>query len=143
MSQMTNVAEIDQFVFAGHAKFTISGKKSRYTYQVTKAKDKDTLFFVSLLSGPDNDADYTYVGIVRIGYAGRAFQLTKKSRLTEDAVPVKAFRYFFDRLTRMELPDCLEFRHEGHCGRCGRTLTVPESIDRGIGPECWSKMGGM
>jgi len=26
--------------------------------------------------------------------------------------------------------------HEGACGRCGRTLTVPESIASGFGPEC-------
>jgi hypothetical protein len=27
------------------------------------------------------------------------------------------------------------------CGRCGRKLTVPVSIERGIGPVCWSPMG--
>ena len=26
--------------------------------------------------------------------------------------------------------------HEGRCGRCGRKLTVPESIEAGYGPEC-------
>jgi hypothetical protein len=31
----------------------------------------------------------------------------------------------------------LEVWHEGRCGRCGRALTVPESVERGIGPECW------
>lgn len=29
-----------------------------------------------------------------------------------------------------------------HCGRCGRTLTDPLSIDRGIGPECAGKATG-
>ncbi len=28
----------------------------------------------------------------------------------------------------------------GRCGKCGRTLTDHESIERGIGPECWSRM---
>lgn len=32
-------------------------------------------------------------------------------------------------------------RELGHCGVCGRTLTHPESIDRGIGPICAEKMG--
>jgi len=26
------------------------------------------------------------------------------------------------------------------CRVCGRLLTVPESVDRGIGPVCWSAM---
>ena len=34
-----------------------------------------------------------------------------------------------------------EFRHEGRCGRCGRALTVPESIDTGFGPHCAAEMG--
>lgn len=29
----------------------------------------------------------------------------------------------------------------GRCSRCRRTLTDEESIDRGMGPECWSKWG--
>ncbi len=32
-------------------------------------------------------------------------------------------------------------RELGHCGHCGRTLTNPESIERGIGPVCAGKMG--
>lgn len=30
----------------------------------------------------------------------------------------------------------------GTCGICHRTLTVKESIDRGIGPVCFAKLGG-
>lgn len=34
------------------------------------------------------------------------------------------------------IPPSLEVWHEGRCGRCGRALTVPESIASGIGPVC-------
>jgi hypothetical protein len=27
----------------------------------------------------------------------------------------------------------------GRCKRCGRGLTDPTSVDRGIGPDCWQK----
>jgi hypothetical protein len=27
----------------------------------------------------------------------------------------------------------------GRCKRCGRTLTDPVSVERGIGPDCWQK----
>lgn len=30
----------------------------------------------------------------------------------------------------------------GTCGICHRTLTVQESVDRGIGPVCFEKLGG-
>ena len=29
------------------------------------------------------------------------------------------------------------------CLVCGRTLTDPDSIRRGIGPDCWAKLGGI
>lgn len=32
-------------------------------------------------------------------------------------------------------------RELGHCGHCGRTLTNPDSLERGIGPICAAKMG--
>jgi hypothetical protein len=31
------------------------------------------------------------------------------------------------------------FQEEAYCGICGRALTDPESIDRGIGPECFGR----
>jgi len=34
-----------------------------------------------------------------------------------------------------------ELMHEGRCGRCGRPLTRPESIQSGIGPIC-ATLGG-
>ncbi|MGQ4872128.1 MAG: DUF6011 domain-containing protein, partial [Candidatus Thorarchaeota archaeon] len=32
------------------------------------------------------------------------------------------------------LPEKVRIWHEGKCGRCGRRLTVPESIESGYGP---------
>lgn len=39
------------------------------------------------------------------------------------------------------LPAGYAIRHAGKCGKCGRELTDPESLDRGIGPDCWEQMG--
>lgn len=33
-------------------------------------------------------------------------------------------------------------RLTGKCGCCGRRLTDPTSISRGIGPDCWARLGG-
>jgi len=34
------------------------------------------------------------------------------------------------------LPPQVEVWHIGRCGQCGRKLTDPESVERGIGPVC-------
>jgi hypothetical protein len=138
------------FIFAGNAYFTVRSLKTgtRYTYRVNRAKcsrcGKEDCncwayptYFVSLLSGPDNTGDYTYLGMIR----ENVFRLTRASKMTDDSRPVKAFRWVIERIIRGELPPFTELWHEGRCGRCGRMLTVPESVERGIGPECAGRMG--
>ncbi len=74
----------------------------------------------------------------------QGFRLTKASKLSIETAPVKAFLYFYNAVVVAgQLPGTLEVRHEGSCGRCGRKLTVPASIDAGIGPECAGKLGGL
>jgi hypothetical protein len=140
-----NAADAKTYALAGHATITLTSKRTeaRYTYRITQAKNRDTnepqqMWFVGLLSGPNNETDYTYVGL--IGSDGQ-FRLTAKSKLAADSKPVRGFNYFLKHVNAGQLPADLEVRHEGACGRCGRKLTVPESIDRGIGPECANQMG--
>lgn len=132
----TNAADAAAYTLAGKATLTLSSVKTgaRYTYKVRRAdKGKGNVHFVTLLTGSDNETAYTYIGMIK----GNAFVLTAKSKMTADAMPVKAFDFYTRHVVAAKhLPDCLEVRHNGHCGRCGRTLTVPESIDNGIGPEC-------
>jgi hypothetical protein len=138
-----NAADVKTYTLAGHATLTLTSQRTgaRYTYKVSRAKDgpreqyKD-LWFVGLLTGPDNESDYSYVGVIN-----GTFKLTGKSRYKEDSVPVRAFRYFWQHVDAGRMPPEVEVRHAGTCGRCGRKLTVDESIDRGFGPECIGKMG--
>lgn len=122
------------FMRAGNATFTIVSRttSTRFTYRVRKSED-GKCFFVSLLRGPDNNADYTYMGILE----GRRFRLTPKSKVTFEAPAYKAFLWVFNQVRiKHTLPESVEFWHEGRCGRCNRLLTVPESIQSGVGPEC-------
>jgi hypothetical protein len=145
-SRITDADAAFKFITAGNAYFTVRSVKTgtRYTFRVSLPRNEDrkkmypASWFVALLTGPDNTGDYTYLGLVKDG----AFKLTRASKMREDSVPVRAFRYVYEHLARKQFPADLELWHEGRCGRCGRKLTVPESIDRGIGPECASIMGG-
>lgn len=140
--QLQNVTDIQNFMFAGKAFLTLASRKTgdHLTYKITKAED-GRVFFVSFLNGPDNTSHYAYMGIIRD--CDKEFKHTVKSRAKEDAKVSKAFRWFLAQVVHNhKLPDELEVFHEGRCGRCGRKLTVPESIENGIGPECIKHMGG-
>lgn len=142
MSLMNDPVDIARFVTAGNAIFTLSSQKTgaRYTFRAQKSRKRDGDFFVSVLTGPDNGADYTYFGML----AGDRFRTTANAKLPPTEKPVLAFRFFCDKvLAEKQQPDAsrLEFRHEGRCGRCRRLLTVPESLDTGLGPECAAMMG--
>ena len=154
--QLTDWAAVRAYLFAGKAVFTLANPKSgiRLTYKVT-AKKQDTAektrreaagevvpenfvtYFVNLLRGPDNTADYAYMGVLR---KPGDFFITSKSQVGRHPVSHKALLYFLDRMRngREVLGGKpLEFWHSGRCGCCSRLLTVPASVSRGIGPECW------
>lgn len=132
------------FLLAGNATFTIRTPDAGHrTYKITR-KDATgqypETFFVSLLTGPQNTDDYTYLGKLD-PFTGQLVP-TFKSGWNERTPP------FHVRLLNRVLARVWSFDHDaferhgykllhaGRCGRCGRTLTVPASIESGIGPEC-------
>ena len=137
-----NTIELDtKFFTGGNATFTVdNGQGVHYTFKIRQPKGCDK-HFVSLLTGPCNETSYTYLGIVDT-ITGEV-RLTAKSKYKDDTTPVKVIRWalkhaFTDKL----LPDGYTLKHAGKCGCCGRTLTEPTSLLRGIGPECWSRIAG-
>ncbi len=122
------------FITAGKSTFTIRSKvtQNRFTYKVKKVKDATDLFFVSLMTGPDNTNSYSYMGVIRRG----TYAQTAKSRVAPTAPSHLAFNWFWKNLGANQLPHSVEAWHEGRCGACNRKLTVPSSIEAGIGPEC-------
>lgn len=136
------------FLFSGKATFTIRSLKTltRFTYKIseppkTTGKSLGPVgFFVSVLTGPDNSNDFTYLG--NIYKESRNYSHGRKSRIGFDAPSATAFEWFYNCgiLTGRLLEDKCEIWHEGRCGRCNYKLTVPESIESGIGPECAKKV---
>lgn len=129
-----------RFITAGNATFTIRSRKTgtRFTYRA-RATEDGQMIFISLLTGPDNESSYSYFGNVRP--RNRAYWHGKKAKISPTAPAAKAFEWTWRALCTNQKPEALEIWHEGSCGRCGRKLTVPESIRTGFGPECAGKVG--
>lgn len=135
---IATAADAREFAFGGNARFTLVSKKTgdRKTFRVAKAKDKDDMFFASLLTGPDNTADFTYLGFIK----GNRAELIP-GRKGQPAHPAfRALHWTLVNLAADIMPEQLEFWHEGRCARCARPLTDPASIEAGFGPECITKL---
>lgn len=166
---LTTWTDVTAFIFAGNATFTLRSIKTgvRFTYKVQakkadvarraqevvlqrEARDKgvilnftpptDVTFFINLLRGPDNESDFAYMGVLR--KPGHYFWTNASGKVGRQAPAYKALLWMLDAMTcqRSVLGTFLEVWHEGKCGRCGRKLTVPESIEAGLGPECQLKV---
>lgn len=124
-----------EFIFAGKSEFKVKNTRTEkeFTFSVKKSKNKDdNFFFIKSLIG----SELTYIGCVN----ERGYIHGKKSNIKPDAQCVQVFKYIINKLTDSSLPEFVEIYHNGRCGRCGRTLTVNDSIDKGIGPECIKKV---
>lgn len=142
------------FMLAGKAIFTLRSRRTgnRFTFKVERKKDEDgrrteNFWFVSLLTGPANTQDYTYLGCIRpntdkyLSYGSHSYYHDKKQRISPEAPSAVAFAWTFKKLANnVPTPD-LQVFHMKACGRCGLPLTVPESIASGFGPECAGKVG--
>lgn len=126
-----------QFMLGGNAVVTLQSEKTgaRFTYKIKAAPDGG-VSFVKVLTGQDNETDYSYLGLIN----GPRFTRTAKSRISADAPSAKALEWAWKALSGGRLPDTLAIYHEGRCGRCNRALTVPESIESGFGPECGGRL---
>lgn len=151
-----NIDQIKRYLTAGRSTLTLKSLASgtHYTYRVYAAADRATgipstsRFFVSLLTGTENDNDrhYRYLGML-FADSGQplVFRLTEKSLYTgstpgREPGSLAGFRWLVKCVNEgYDISNSAEVYHAGKCGACGRTLTTPQSIESGLGPVCASK----
>ena len=146
---MLSTLTLRSYLLAGRALFTLQSTRTnnRYTYMVNaidpakitgRAK---SLHFVKLLVGPDNDSSYRHIATI---FDGKDLRYGK--HVSPQSKPFVAFNWLWEYVkvrpdaTPDSLPYVVRFYMSKRCCRCGRTLTTPESVLAGIGPECAEKV---
>lgn len=142
----------DGFFLGGNAVFTVEVSpefvashrdvKDHYTFKIVHKEASQqwpACHMVLMLVGPDNGNDFTYLGKLRNGQC----ETTAKSHRFKNSWPLLILNKLLicaveGRLDEVEA-NGWRVMHEGRCCVCGRRLTVPSSIDAGIGPECAGK----
>lgn len=127
-----------EFILGGNATFTIRSKKTgkHFTYKITQkvdpvSQEQKDLFFVGVLTGTDNTSSYTYLGTINHG----TYRHGIKSSIGPGTPCAQAFKWFMENISSPNV----DVFHAGRCGKCGKKLTTPDSIEKGFGPECCKK----
>ena len=128
-----------EFIFGGTALFTMTSGKTgnHFTFKMRRGRGDNAPWFANVLTGsPDNWQDFDFIGFVKLSEDGEKTCLMAGRKGKPDAPSFKALSWALAHLHRGEMPEALTIQHEGRCCRCNRTLTHPDSIESGIGPEC-------
>jgi len=110
----------------------------RVRTQKEDAKFAPGMRIVALLTGPDNTSDYRGFGFV---LDNGWISLWKKNKTTHFEGLAKAVRLASKAIEKGESSFTTQkaaysVQLSKRCLRCNRTLTTPESLERGLGPEC-------
>lgn len=109
---------------------------THFTFAIETAKKGNLTGkrIVSILTGPDNEADFT--GIAFLSDSGHV-NLWKRS-LSDAKTVTRAghLNTLFTMPDRLESAGLAYAMRSSRCRRCRRTLTVPASVHAGYGPEC-------
>tara|TARA_B100000745_G_scaffold300393_1_gene254185 strand:+ start:2131 stop:2619 length:489 start_codon:yes stop_codon:yes gene_type:complete len=155
-NQLTTDTTIRNFLVGGNATLTVQNKDTgnRVTYRVKAKRNPagriNSVYSVGVLRGPDNIHSYKSLGYIpsRVAY-GHYYNFRPNQ---PQSLHAQGFMWLWnlvhgrnmggvprrDSVSIKDYPH-VQVWHEGRCCRCGRKLTVPESIATGIGPVCAEK----
>lgn len=128
---------IRDFLLAGKCTCSIENTKTRnkYLFEVNANKKNDKMFFIQSITGMGK----IYGGYILIKEDGSlSYNQGAKGQIPESDIRIKSIFYVLNHYET--LPSYVLVQHLGRCARCRRKLTDPESIRRGLGPECAKKV---
>lgn len=136
-SKLTGNA-IRDYIYGGRGVVTLKSPTGvHHTYMFNKPRNEDifpsdVLFVYAVHDGHK----LFYVGMVEDDY----FRLTRHSRFDNHTEIVKGARYIMKMMHYPNMETPMELYHQGICAVCGRPLTNPKSIERGMGPACRKRL---
>lgn len=153
--QLKHEFALDYILSEGNSKnrkrtftFVDTNTNQRFTYKITELRENKYMRFVKLMNGRDNENNFVYFAYIKLTNNSFVYKHGgAKAKVQRSAPSVILFETVMAYLrARREgrlvggkpIPDMPQYQiwHEGVCCRCGRKLTVPNSVHDGIGPEC-------
>lgn len=125
---LIDIKDLLTLLIAGNFTFTVKSLRTghHYTYQVVRNNEYEDMVWnifpdVGKLVMRDNRIEYDIPA----------------NRINEDSV--KVFTVVFNLMKLNRPHPQMEIYRSIKCAKCGRKLTDPISLERGIGTECWKE----
>ena len=138
---------VEDMIFAGHATFTILNTETNnhFTYRIRKPDKMLPRSGVWWVWSKDENGGWHYLFSYfddPNDFSKLIPKITGRSAIKSwDHIQAKAILWYVNRLRQRRIPKNVVIQFADHCCRCGRQLTDPKSLDRGIGPECVKVLG--
>jgi len=111
------------FILAGSSQFVLENDKTGNHFSYLVKKQKTGVWYI--YSSTD------YLGALRANMTAK-IEVSMRTSLKSVAI----FWYLKQLIDKIPIPPQVHLYHLGRCGKCGRPLTDPASMERGIGPYC-------
>lgn len=137
-SNLINFEDIQNYILAGNAKFTVENPKTknRGTFKISINKTQKNMYFCSYNYAYE---EFKFFGLIFVDDTRKNPKFVLGKGKDSKAQSAIIMDYLINKYLYLNSPNFLNVYHFGKCGKCGRTLTVPESIKSGIGPFCASR----
>lgn len=139
-SRLIGMNNIRNYLYGGKGIVTLESPTGKYhTYAFERPKKKNVFDPSVLFVHVKIDSGYwRYIGMVN----SYGFHTTAKSEMSINSDEVRGAKYIVS-MSRYEGESPMKLYHEGVCAVCGRKLTTPKSIARGVGPRCAKILEGL
>jgi len=136
------IGEVDSSPIAPPATYTIVWSEEDYTTIRLEepwegCKVSPGTLVLSVLTGCDNTSDFTKIGFVDMKCEVNIWQRASGQDWTKAIESCQVLAQG-GLEAQQECRECYALR-SGKCACCGRVLTVPASLHRGLGPTCANK----
>jgi hypothetical protein len=121
------IQHAEQFILSGKAILIVHNMNTCNHRKYYIKEWKDSIFYVM----------YDSETIGKITF--REFRVYSTG-ISHYPAETEGFRRVWQWVLNLTLPNHVQLMHTGVCGYCGRPLTDPESVLRGIGPICRKKI---
>ena len=135
--ELKGAERIKNYCMGGNAVVTLSSPSGiHHTYYIRAPWKEDKSNFpegTRFVYTRHSNGKWLYLG--QIVGDGKDLKLTKNSYYGVPSPEFRGMKYIL-RMMNEEFETPMILQHEGCCSRCGRRLTDPKSIERGMGRYC-------